>query len=50
MNELDVNDILEALRVQIGAMAQENAILSARLKKVENELALRDSGHSQNNR
>jgi hypothetical protein len=39
MKELDVNDILEALRTQIGVMAQENAILSARLKKVENELA-----------
>jgi hypothetical protein len=48
MEELDVNDILAALRVQIGAMAQENAILSAQLKTVENELALRNSGHSQN--
>jgi hypothetical protein len=45
MEELDVNDILAALRIQIGAMAQENAILSARLKKAENELAVRDSGH-----
>lgn len=39
MKELDVNDILEAMRIQIGAMAQENAILSARLKKAESESA-----------
>lgn len=34
---LDVNDILAALRQQIGAMAQENAILMATVKKLENE-------------
>ncbi len=34
--ELDVNDILTAMRLQIGAMAQENAILSAKVKKLEN--------------
>ena len=45
--ELDVNEILAALRQQIGAMAQENAILSARLKKIEN-VALRNCGCSQN--
>lgn len=35
-NELDVNEILAAMRNQIGAMAQENAILAARIKKLEN--------------
>jgi cell division protein FtsB len=36
---LDVNEILAAMRQQIGAMAQENAILAARIKKLENELS-----------
>lgn len=35
--ELDVNEILAAMRNQIGAMAQENAILAARIKKLQNE-------------
>ena len=34
--ELDVADILNALRERIGLMAQENAILAARIKKLEN--------------
>lgn len=34
--ELDVNEILAAMRQQIGVMAQENAILAARIKKLEN--------------
>lgn len=34
--ELDVTDILNALRERIGMMAQENAILAARIKKLEN--------------
>ena len=34
--ELDVNEILAAMRQQIGVMAQENAILTARIKKLEN--------------
>ena len=34
--ELDVNEILAAMRTQIGAMAQENAILAAKIKKLEN--------------
>jgi cell division protein FtsB len=34
--ELDVADILNALRDRIGVLAQENAILSARIKKLEN--------------
>lgn len=45
--ELDVNEILAAMRQQIGAMAQENAILAARLKKIEND-SLRNCGCSQN--
>lgn len=35
--ELDVTDILNALRERIGMMAQENALLSAKIKKLENE-------------
>ncbi len=36
MNEqLDVNEILAAMRKQIGAMAQENAILAARIAQLE---------------
>lgn len=46
--ELDVNDILAALRQQIGAMAQENAILKATIKKMEND-SVRNCGCSQNN-
>lgn len=34
--ELDVNEILAAMRQQIGSMAQENAILRATIKKLEN--------------
>lgn len=45
--ELDVNEILAAMRTQIGAMAQENAILLARLKKAE-DAAVRNCGCSQN--
>ena len=37
--QLDVNEILAAMRQQIGAMAQENAILAAKIKKLENELS-----------
>lgn len=35
--ELDVNEILTAMREQIGIMAQEIAILKTALKKVNNE-------------
>ena len=34
--ELEITDILNALRERIGMMAQENAILTARIKKLEN--------------
>ena len=34
--ELEITDILNALRERIGMMAQENAILIARIKKLEN--------------
>lgn len=37
--ELDISDILNAMRERIGAMAQENAILAAKIKKLENELS-----------
>ncbi len=45
--ELDVNEILAAMRNQIGAMAQENAILKATIKKL-NDANLRNCGCSQN--
>lgn len=34
--ELEITDILNAMRERIGMMAQENAILVARIKKLEN--------------
>ncbi len=37
-NELDLATVLQAMREQIGAMAQENAILRATIKKLENGL------------
>ena len=36
-DQLDLNEILIVMRNQIGAMAQENAILVATIKKLENE-------------
>lgn len=45
--ELDLATILEAMREQIGAMAQENAILKATVKKL-NDANLRNCGCSQN--
>lgn len=45
--ELDLAAILEAMREQIGAMAQENAILKATVKKL-NDANLRNCGCSQN--
>ena len=47
--ELDVTDILNALRERIGMMAQENAILAARIKKLENGLGERNLSDSPNN-
>jgi uncharacterized protein YoxC len=47
--EIDVNEVLAAMRLQIGVMAQENAILSARVKKMENDVNLRNCGCEQNN-
>ena len=34
--ELDINEILAAMRQQIGAMAHENAILTAKIKQLQN--------------
>lgn len=45
--ELDLATILEAMREQIGAMAQENAILKATVRKL-NDANLRNCGCSQN--
>lgn len=47
--ELDVNEILAAMRQQIGVMAQENAILVAKIKKLENGLSDRNLSDIQNN-
>lgn len=46
--EIDVNEVLAAMRTQIGAMAQENALLAAKIKKMENDANLRNCGCSQN--
>lgn len=35
-NEIDLAIVLQAMREQIGVMAQENAILKATIKKLEN--------------
>ncbi len=40
--ELDINVILSALREQIGLLAQDNAILKATVKKLEDD---RNPGH-----
>lgn len=47
--ELDVNEILAAMRNQIGAMAQENALLIARIKKLENGLCSGNCSDTKNN-
>lgn len=47
--ELDVNEILAAMRQQIGSMAQENAILAARIKKLENGPCTGNCSDSKNN-
>lgn len=46
--ELDLAIVLQAMREQIGSMAQENAILKATIKKMENA-SVRNCGCSQNN-
>lgn len=46
--ELDLATVLQAMREQIGSMAQENAILKATIKKMEND-SVRNCGCSQNN-
>jgi hypothetical protein len=46
--ELDVNEILAAMRNQIGAMAQENAILKATIKKLENGPSCRNCSDTKN--
>ena len=47
--EIDVNEILAAMRIQIGAMAQENAILAARIKKLENGPCTGNCSDTKNN-
>jgi hypothetical protein len=47
--ELEITDILNALRERIGMMAQENAILTARIKKLENGCCNGNLSDSQNN-
>ena len=36
-NEVDVQDVLEAMRETIGNMSQENAILRARIKTLSED-------------
>ena len=45
--ELDLATVLQAMREQIGSLAQENAILKATIKKMEND-SVRNCGCSQN--
>jgi hypothetical protein len=47
--ELEVTDILNALRERIGIMAQENAILSAKIKKLENGSCNGSCSNTKNN-
>lgn len=47
-NEVDLAIVLQAMREQIGAMAQENAILRATIKKLENGLSCRDCSDTKN--
>lgn len=46
--EIDLATVLQVMREQIGSMAQENAILKATIKKMEND-SVRNCGCSQNN-
>lgn len=48
-DELEISDILNALRERIGLLAQENAILTARIKKLENGLGTGNLPDSANN-
>jgi cell division protein FtsB len=48
-NEVDLAIVLQAMREQIGAMAQENAILRATIKKLENGPSCRDCSDTKNN-
>lgn len=47
-NEVDLAIVLQAMREQIGAMAQENAILRATIKKLENGPSCRDCSDTKN--
>jgi cell division protein FtsB len=47
--ELDISDILNAMRERIGVMAQENAILAARIKKLENGFSNSNLSDTPNN-
>jgi hypothetical protein len=46
--ELEITDVLNALRERIGMMAQENAILVAKIKKLENGLSNPNLSDTQN--
>lgn len=48
-NEIDLATVLQAMREQIGSMAQENAILKATIKKMEDGRDTRDCACSSNN-
>jgi hypothetical protein len=36
-NEINIDEVLKSMRERIGALAQENAILQARLNKITND-------------
>lgn len=48
-NEIDLAAVLAAMREQIGSMAQENAILKAAIKKLENGPCTGNCSDTKNN-
>lgn len=46
--ELELTDILDSMRERIGILAQENAILAAKIKKLENGPSCRNCSDTKN--
>jgi hypothetical protein len=46
--EIEINDILTAMRERIGILAQENALLAAKIKKLENGCCNPNSSDNKN--
>lgn len=42
-SEIDISTVLTSLRDQIGALAQEKAILTARIEALESQLKAKES-------